>query len=133
MDKDKGAVVGIVNYKGDILLGRKKETSEKILAGEWHIPGETMKDGEDYNQALIRGIKEEAGIDIKVGKYMASSITPTSKKQARWYECFAITSDITPGSDLEDVLWIPKRSVPFVVSKNVISYWPKEIFDYFNQ
>lgn len=52
------------------MLGRKIYNANKILSDKWHIPGETKKEEETDEEALVRGIKEEAGIQIKVGKYL---------------------------------------------------------------
>jgi 8-oxo-dGTP pyrophosphatase MutT (NUDIX family) len=127
------SVVGIVNYNGKILIGKKRIDSTKFLAGEWHIPGEGVEGEETYKEALIRGIKEEAGLEIKVGKYLASHITPTSKRRARWYECFSDTDNIKVGSDLEDAKFVKKKDVLKLCSKRAYSLWPKEIIDYFSE
>lgn len=128
---NKRALIAIVNYKEKILIGKKKTSSPKFLAGEWHIPGETAEENETDEEALIRGIKEEAGINIIVGKYIASHLTPTSKKEAKWYECFTDADNITIGSDLEDAKFVEKREVIKICSKRAYSLWPKEIINYF--
>jgi NADH pyrophosphatase NudC (nudix superfamily) len=127
----KRALVAIVNFDGKILIGKKKTSSPKFLAGEWHIPGETAEAEETDEEALIRGIKEEAGIEIIVGRYIASHITPTSKREARWYECFADSDKIITGSDLEDARFVPREEVLKICSKKAYSLWPKEIIEYF--
>ena len=98
--------------------------------GHWGFPKGHVEAGETDEQALVRGIREEAGIDITVGKYLAPYITPTGKK-AKWYECFAKTDNIIPGSDLEDAKFVPKEQVLKIVSKRV-PLWPKEIIEYFS-
>lgn len=128
----KRAVVAVVNYKGKILVGKKRLDSHKFLRGEWHIPGGSVESNEADEAALIREIREEAGIEVKVGKYIASHLTPTSKKEARWYECFSLNNKIIPGDDLEKVKWVPRRDVLNVCGKRVYSFWSKEIIDYFS-
>lgn len=125
------AAIAIINYEGKILIGKKRSDSKKFLAGKWHLPGETLEKGETEEQALIRGIKEETGLDIVVGKYLASHITPTSKAEVKWFECFAKSKDAIPSSDLEKLRWVEKKEVPIIceLSSHI---WPKEIDDYFN-
>ena len=126
----KKGVIAIVIYNDKVLVGKKKETG-KFLAGKWHIPGETLKENEDDKKALIRGIKEEAGIDIKVVRSLASHITPEGMG-VRWYKCKAKTTDIKAGSDLSDVRWVPIKEVRNFCDKESIALWPKEIREYFN-
>jgi ADP-ribose pyrophosphatase YjhB (NUDIX family) len=125
------AVVAIINYNGKILIGKKKSDSQKFLKGKWHIPGERVEEGESDQQALIRGMKAETGLDIKVGKYLCSSITPTSKTKARWYECFANTDNVTAGEDLEELKWIRKGNVLLECDKEAVLIFPKKIIHYF--
>jgi|GEM_PF-629413 len=130
---NKRALAAIVNFEGKILVGKKKTFSNKFLAGEWHIPGETAKENETDEETLIRGIKEEAGINIKVGNYIASHLSPTSKKEVKWYECFADNENIIAGSDLEDAKFVAKSEVLNICSKKAYSLWPREIINYFKE
>ena len=127
----KRAVVAIVNFNGKILIGKKRYDSPKFLAGEWHIPGETAEAYESDKEALIRGIKEEAGINIIAGRYVASHKTPKGE-DAKWYECFAETDIVKPGSDLEDAMFVPRKEVFRFCSEKAYSRWSREIIDYFS-
>ena len=129
------AVIAIVNYEGKVLVGKKKKDSKGYLAGDWHILGGKVEEGETYRSALMRGIYEEAGINelnLIIGRYISSHISPTMKREARWYECFSSTDRIVAGSDLEDVIWVDKKEVINKCSEKSVELWPKEIKDYFN-
>ncbi len=131
----KKAVVGIVDFKGEIILGKKKDTGG-FLSGKWHIPGETLENGEDFESGLLRGMKEEIGVDIVVLRYLASYKT-LKGTDVRWYECrLKNASDydnINAGSDLECVVWAPKARVmeSFGDLKEIVSLWPDEVKGYF--
>jgi 8-oxo-dGTP diphosphatase len=125
------AVVAVVNYDEKILVGKKRGDFPKFLAGKWHIPGETVEEGESDQEALIRGMREESGLEISVGRYLGKHTTPTSQKEAIWYECFATTDQVTIGSDLEDINWVPRAEVLEYCSPRAVELWPKEIQDYF--
>ena len=127
----KRAVVAIVNHDSYILLGKKIKKEKKFFSERWYIPGETLEDGETDEQGLIRGVKEEAGIDIIVGKYLAThhTITPT---EVKWYECFAKTYDIKAGSDLTEVKWTPKNEVLKYIDYQ-IPLLPQKILNYFKK
>ncbi|MDP3966586.1 MAG: NUDIX hydrolase [archaeon] len=127
----KHAVSAIIHYHGKILIGKKRSDSPKFLAGKWHIPGETVKEKESDFEALIRGVGEELSLKISVERYLCSSISPTSKSEVRWYECFSNTDRIFPSSDLEDAKWIYKKEIKNYLDEETLKLWPKEIFDYF--
>jgi ADP-ribose pyrophosphatase YjhB (NUDIX family) len=125
------SVAAIINYENKILIGKKKSNSKKFLAGQWHLLGETIRDDETDEEALKRGVREEARLDIRVGRYICSSFNPADESEVRWYECFANTDNAVPGSDLEELKWVPKEYVLFACSARAISLWGKEITDYF--
>lgn len=133
MTLERKAVVGVVNNNNNILLGKKKDGAKGFLSGQWHIPGETVEPGESDELALKRGIKEEAGIEIEILRYMATHYTKTPT-EVRWYECLPKTYDIRPGSDLTEVIWLPRLEVIPYLNANgrATSLWPKEIFEYFS-
>jgi len=126
------AVVAIVVHEKKVLLGRKKLGNEGPMSGKWHVPGETLEKGETDEQGLIRGIMEEAGIEVKPGKYLGTHKTPKGKI-VNWYECEPLTLDITADSDLEEVKWVPLGVARSVCHKNAISLWPQEILEYFQE
>jgi len=105
----KKAVVGIVRLNNLVLLGKKIPGGE-FFSGEWHIPGETKKPGEIDEDAVKRGIMEEAGIEVRVLRYLAQHKTPTPTL-VKWYECEALSEDIRPDSDLEAVEWVDLSEV----------------------
>ena len=124
--------MAVVVHEGKVLLGKKKLDSEGTMSGKWHIPGETLETGETDEQGLIRGIMEEAGIEVRPGKYLGSHETPKGTI-VKWYECKPLSTDITAGSDLEGVRWVPFVEVRNVCHENDISLWSQEIQEYFQR
>jgi len=126
------AVIAVINYNGKIVLGKKRPDSKKFLAGMWHVPGENVENGESDEATIIRGVREELGLKVKVGKYIGKHLTPTGK-EARWYECFANSDNAIPFSDIEEIKWVSKKEVLNICSERVCSSWPKEIISYFTK
>lgn len=125
------AVAAIVLNGNDVLIGKKRSDSPKLLAGKWHIPGEGVENFESNISALERGIKEEAGLEIEVGKYLDSSITPRSKNELKWYECYSNSREVHPSSDLEDLMWVPKDKVLDYLDRDSIELMTDKIKNYF--
>ena len=125
----KKAVIAIVNFNDKILVGKKRSDSSSFLSGLWHIPGESLEEGENDYDALTRGMIEEAGLKIRVGKLIGSNETPN--RFANWYECFCDDDKINVGSDLEDARFIPKEEVMDFIGERTLEYWPKEVLEYF--
>lgn len=126
----RDAVVAVITYNNQVLLGKKKNNSPKYLAGVWHVPGETIEEGESDERALIRGMREEADIAIRVGRCLGSHKEQDGCKEARWYECFAADEKVTAGSDLEALVWVPRQEVLTRCSSKATALWPKEVLAY---
>lgn len=63
-------VVGVIRKGGRLLVDRRPD--EGLLGGLWELPGGKIKPGESHAQALRREVKEELGIEIKVGPPLAT-------------------------------------------------------------
>jgi len=56
---------GVVIEEGRVLLTKRKAGTH--LEGAWELPGGKVQPGEDPRQALARELREELGIDVRVG------------------------------------------------------------------
>jgi 8-oxo-dGTP pyrophosphatase MutT (NUDIX family) len=54
----------IFSKDGKLFQGMKDPNGGGVYSDCWHIPGGGVHDGESYEAALIREIREETGIDI---------------------------------------------------------------------
>lgn len=62
--------VAVVWHKGQILIARRPQ--EGLLGGLWEFPGGKIEPGETPEEAARREVREEMGIEIDVGKPIAS-------------------------------------------------------------
>ena len=56
------SVLALVNEDDEVLIG--KRPTSKIFPGYWEFPGGKIQENETPEQAIIREIEEEIGIDI---------------------------------------------------------------------
>ncbi len=88
-------VVGmIVNEQGEILLARRNQPDFPEIHNKWEFPGGGIEFGEKPEQALLREMKEETGLDIKITRLLPKIYTNTWQKTDRTeqiiilsYEC----------------------------------------------
>lgn len=62
-------VAAVVRRNGRLLLGRRRP--EGLLGGLWELPGGKLEQGETREAALVRELREELGIRVKVGPLLA--------------------------------------------------------------
>ena len=117
-------VAAVIVRDGKVLACRR--APHKSLAGLWEFPGGKVEPGETDEVALAREIREELGIDITVGAFIAESVAPAGETMihliAYWAETttggeFSSTDHdlmewMSPASLLE-VEWAP-ADVPFL-------------------
>ena len=132
MNKEAVAAIIYDEKSKEVLIGRKRDDQEGFLKGQYHVPGETLEVGESDEQALKRGMMEEAGIEVKILRYLGSHVTPTHTK-VRWYECEPLNRNICFGSDLAEVSWVPIKKVISLCSPKAVRLWPKKVKEYFSK
>ena len=87
---------GIFRKNNSVLLMRRAATEP--LAGEWEYPGGKFEDGEDGPDCLHRELKEELGVDAKIGDLITvAKLQLNSGKELELYayEVLDYTGDIT--------------------------------------
>lgn len=127
----KIAIAAIVEHNGQILIGKKAVSIGHFLSGQWHIPGGGVQNNETPEQAVVREIKEEAGIDVKVERFLDERLVPPKNAIVKWYLCSPMTHDLRADSDLVEVKYIPKSDVLEICSPRAMSLWPLKVIEYF--
>lgn len=101
-----GAVV--FNTAGDILLIRRGKEPQY---GRWMVPGGTLEWGETLEEAAVREVREETGIDIKIEAFVEiiEAITPGDSGfhfVIMDYAAHAQSGVLAAGSDALDAAWV---------------------------
>ena len=130
MDGYRRVVAGIVEKDGLVLIGRKKHDPGHFLSNEWHIPGGKALPEETDEQALIREMREETGLEVKVERLVDESIHEPSKRLVKWYFCRPLAGTLNPKDDLVDARFVSKSQALSMYSKIGISLMPEKVLEY---
>ena len=99
---------------GRVLASRR--TGPPSLAGLWEFPGGKVEPGETDEQALVRELREELGVEADVGERLGSDVPVGDALVLRVYLCTAVGEPSLVdhdahrwlgASELDDVAWIP--------------------------
>ncbi len=102
------AVGGVVFMEGRVVLIKRRHPP---LQGRWSLPGGGVQVGETLREAMQRELREEIGIDTRVGPLidLFDHITrdPDGRVQYHFvladYLCHQVGGRLRPGSDAESV------------------------------
>lgn len=96
---------GLVFRDGQLLI--TKRCAEKHLGGFWEFPGGKREKYESFEACLVRELREELGIEVKVGE-MLERLThqyPDKKVHLRFFRCHWLQNEPQP-LGCEAVRWI---------------------------
>lgn len=101
-------VAGII-YKEDKFLIAQRNL-KKSQGGFWEFPGGKVEQGETYEEALKREIKEEFDADIEVKEYVGENIHHYPEKDIKliFYKAELLSNTIKL-LEHEDFRWITKE------------------------
>ncbi len=98
-------VAAIIKNNDRVLIARKKQG--KSLEGYWEFPGGKIEVGETPEESLIREIKEELMVEIKIVSYFGENIHDYGKTKVR---LMAFIAEIVSGEivlkDHDAIEWV---------------------------
>ncbi len=70
MNREYGLTMrGVIKNDADEILILKRHPKSKTDPDTWELPGGKVEPGEFFTDALVREIKEETNLDVKVGDF----------------------------------------------------------------
>ena len=101
-------VGGVVFLEGRVVLVKRRHPP---LAGQWSLPGGAVEVGETLHDGLRRELREEIGVETRVGPLVEvfDRITRDDGGRVRYhyvladYVCHHVSGELRAGSDAEDV------------------------------
>ncbi len=104
-------VAGVISdVRGRILLARRTEGRD--LAGRWEFPGGKVDPGETPEQALVRELREELGIEARVGAPVIAVQQQYPHKRLRLnVRHIAAWTGTVKGLDGQALVWVPPHKL----------------------
>jgi mutator protein MutT len=105
--------IGAVIIAGDRVLLVKR--AHEPLKGEWSLPGGAVEVGETLHDAVMREVREETGLDVRVGPVIEvlDRVHRTADGRVEYhfviidYLCTLAGGTLASNSDAEDACWVP--------------------------
>lgn len=108
MNLEYGLTVrGIIkNNDGNILIV-KRHPKSRTDPGMWELPGGKVEPGEFFTSALVREIKEETGLDCKVGDFAEAVQNDYSHKRTVQIMMYLndVKGDVKISDEHTDWMW----------------------------
>ena len=123
-----GAIV--LDDAGRVLLDRR---GVEPFLGFWDTPGGFVEPGESLEECVRRELREEAGVEIAVGRLVASmpdTYGPTGDATINtFYECRLLSGEPRPDDDVAELRWFapdelpPPEELAFDCVRGALSAW----------
>lgn len=106
-EKDRVVVQAVIEGEAGVLL-----TVRQDLRG-WELPGGNLDPGEDEVSGLVREVREETGLLVRVGSLVGTyHRTGFLPHRARVYRCRPIEGELTPSDETPVVRWFRADDAP---------------------
>lgn len=97
-------VKAVICRDGRYLLGKCKDEGPDAVRSVWDLPGGHVELGESPEEALVRELREELGVEGRVGELLYESLMafPDGREEFQAYEAevwgeFALTEHVRVG------------------------------------
>lgn len=101
----------IIEQNGKILLAIRKNDPKK---GTWDTPGGFIEPNESLEESVIREVKEETGLTVKVIGYIASAPIDYEQKPTLTIGVHAqiVSGTMKPADDVASLHWVSLDEIP---------------------
>jgi 8-oxo-dGTP diphosphatase len=108
-----GAIlVDSLTHPTKVLAARRSRPAD--LAGTWEFPGGKVETGETPQEALVRELREELGVEISVGDELGGPRPISDDLELRLYLSQITSGELTPGETHDAVRWLARNALTTV-------------------
>lgn len=102
----------ITNSKGQGLV-LKRSRNSKNSAGCWEFPGGKTDNGERFDEALVREIKEETGLTVTLSKVLGAAESQMADRRIAYIimEALAQEGEVRLSEEHEEYKWIKVEEI----------------------
>ena len=123
------AAKAFIVYNGKVLnLRESSKYEDTTQTGNYDVPGGRVKPGERFDHGLLREVKEETGLEIKIGNPIAVSEWRPKVRGEDWqvvaifFECFTKSNNVILSSDHDQYIWIDPKE--YKKHNTIPTNWP---------
>lgn len=127
MEKPYGLTMrSVVKNEEDKILVLRRHPKSRTNPHKWELPGGKIEKGEFFDEALIREVKEETSLDVKVGDFCEAVQDDYPHKRTVQLIMYSkdITGDVKISDEHDDWMW---ASVDEIKSLDITSSLEKII------
>jgi A/G-specific adenine glycosylase len=103
----------VLDAAGRVLLGRR---GIEPFLGLWDTPGGFVELGESLEECVRRELREEAGVEVEVGRLVASvpdTYGPGGDATINaFFECRLLSGEPQPDDDVAELRWFTPDALP---------------------
>jgi ADP-ribose pyrophosphatase YjhB (NUDIX family) len=103
----------VLDGAGRVLLARR---AVEPFLGFWDTPGGFVEPGESLEECVRRELREEAGVEIAVGRLVGSfpdTYGPTGEATVNtFFECRLLSGEPRPDDDVAELRWFSRDELP---------------------
>ncbi|MDD5032654.1 MAG: NUDIX domain-containing protein [Candidatus Pacebacteria bacterium] len=110
------ATKAFIIYNGKVLLLKESaKYKDGANAGKFDVAGGRVKPGKRFDENLIREIKEETGLSVRIGRpFFVNEWRPVVREEqwqiiGTFFECFAGSDKVILSEDHEEYIWIDPK------------------------